>query len=115
MLDALRLQGEPELDAFIPELMGERQRQLEAINQLLAGYTFNGQKPPSALPPLVSQWLEKTAVLPESVERRRIDRATQLFMDHGMSLCVMLGLVSLLESYAAANGSKLLCTTDLMG
>ncbi len=113
LLDSLRLRGDPEVDAFIPELM--RGRRLEDVNRILAAYQVNGQPPPESLPPVLTEWLAGTMRLPAWADRAKLERASAMFVDHGLSISVMLGMVSLLECYAAAKGVKALHTTDRMG
>ncbi|MCB9597872.1 MAG: DUF2236 domain-containing protein [Sandaracinaceae bacterium] len=113
LLDDLRTKGDPALDALMPDLM--KGRRLEHVNRLLARYRVNGQPIPDDLPEELRAWIEAQARLPEWADRARIDRATAFFVDHGLSMTVMLGMVSLLECYAAEKGVRALHATDKMG
>ncbi len=113
LLDGLRRVGDPELDALMPALM--EGRQLEDVNRIMRTYHSNDQPIPEDLPPQLREWLARTAKLPEWADKERIDRASALFVEHGLSMAATLGLVSLLECYAASKGVKALHTTDRMG
>jgi len=113
LLDGLRRVGDPELDALMPELMAGRH--LEHVNRMLRSYRTNGQPVPDDLPEALQAWIERHAALPSWADRERIDRATAFFVDHGVSMTVMLGMVSLLECYAAEKGVRALHATDKMG
>lgn len=112
LLDPLRLVGDPDVDAFMPGLM--HGRKLEQVNSLLQRYVVNGQEPPEQLPMSLRTWLG-SVTMPATVDRARLERASQVFLDHGVSIAVVLTLVSLLECYAAAKGVKALHATDRMG
>jgi hypothetical protein len=53
--------------------------------------------------------------VPVGVDRARMDRASALFVDHGMTIGTLLGLASLLECYTAKLGVQSLYATERMG
>lgn len=112
-LEALRFQADPEADEVAAELLSSGD--LGGVNALLRTYARNGDTPSEALPPSLREFLLRNAKLPDDLDRARIERASRFFVDHGMSIGVILGLPSLLECYTASRGVKALHATDKMG
>lgn len=117
-LEALRFEADPDADAVVAALLGSgahANRDLGAVNALLRAYVRNDQAPAADLPPILRDFLETNRHLPADVDRERLGRASSFFVDHGMTIGVILGLPSLLECYTASRGVKALHATDRMG
>lgn len=112
-MEALRTQGDSTLDPIMLDLV--RGKGLDAVNQALRMAVTNENAVPSSLPSALQTWLVQNARLPEGVDLDRLERASRFFMDHGVSISALLGLVSLPECYAARKGVKALHATDQMG
>lgn len=113
LLDTLRQAGDPEAEAIVAALA--REGELESVNQLLRSLLYNEQPVPEALPDRVEAWLRETCHLPEGADRRRLDRMSELFVQHGMVISLILATASLVECYAAVTGVKVLTYTYRLG
>jgi hypothetical protein len=112
LLESLREQGDPTVDPIVRDLF--RRKEVEAVNAAMRAMTDNAATP-DAMPPAVAAWLREHRALPAWADRARMDRASRFFVDHGVSISMLLGLSSLLEAYAAKKGVKVLYATDQMG
>jgi tellurite resistance protein len=112
-LDGLRHVGDAALDPIMRELVDGKS--LAAVNAVLRTAVSNRTTASEGLPPRLAAWLDETARLPSDVDRHRLDRASEFFFDHAVSISALLGLASLPECYAARSGVKALHATDQMG
>lgn len=96
LLDALRLRGDPEVDALMPELMDR----LPEVNRALDGYRGNDQQPPHDLPAAFRGFVLRARSLPAWVEHPPLERAGAMFVSHGVSLAAFYGITSMLERHA---------------
>lgn len=113
LLDSLRQVGDPEPDRIIEELAAEGQ--LQAVNGVLRHLISNRQPVPEELPDNVEFWLRDHSSLPDWVDRSRIDRASALFVEHGVTISLILATASLVECYAARKGVKVLTYSYRLG
>lgn len=113
MLEALRLEGDEEVDRIIAELM--RDGQIGEVNGILRHLVQNGQPVPEELPDNIEFWLRENGHLPAWVDRARIDRASALFVEHGVTISLIVATASLVECYAARNGVKVLTFSYRLG
>lgn len=108
-LDALRNEGDPVPDQIIRELA--LTNQIEAVNATLRTLTQNNQHVPESLPDNLEFWLRDTVRLPEQADTARLDRASAFFVEHGVTMSLLLSTASFVEGYAARKGVKALSFT----
>lgn len=113
VLDSLRLVGDPVPDQIIAEL--DRDGQIDEVNRTLRSLVANNQAIPEELPDNVEFWLRDNASLPNWVDRARIDRASALFTEHGVTISIILATAALVECYAAKKGVKVLTFSYRLG
>ena len=106
LLDELRLQGDPELDAIIAELAASGE--IRTVSNLLRHLVENAQPVPEELPDSIAGWLDQTAALPEWADRDRVARGADLVVDHGPQVALILATASLVYCYAGYPGVKVL-------
>lgn len=112
-LEQLRSVGDPVPDQIIAEL--DRDGQIDAVNQVLRQLVQNNQVVPEELPDNIEFWLRDEANLPAWVDRARLDRASGLFVEHGMTISLILSTAALVECYAARKGVKVLTFSYRLG
>jgi uncharacterized protein (DUF2236 family) len=112
-LEALRAVGDPEPDRIVAELA--RDGQVQEVNAILRHLIQNNQPIPAELPDNIEFWLRDCATLPAWADRERIDRASALFSEHGVTISLILATASLVECYAARKGVKVLTFSYRLG
>lgn len=112
-LESLRAVGDPEPDQIVAELV--RDEQVEEVNQILRHLIQNNQPIPEELPDNIEFWLREHSTLPDWADRERIDRASALFAEHGVTISLILATASLVECYAARKGVKVLTFSYRLG
>lgn len=112
-LEALRMVGDPVPDRIVAEL--DRDGQIDQVNAVLRHLIQNSQVVPEELPDNIEFWLRDEAHLPAGVDRARLDRAAELFVEHGMTISLILATASLVECYAAKKGVKVLTFSYRLG
>lgn len=112
LLDALRREGDPVPDALV-RAIAER-GEVGLVNALLRHLDRNDEPVPAALPDDLERWLRDGARLPDGVDRVRLDRAAELFREHGLQMSLILSTASLIFCYAATKGVKALGFTHRM-
>ncbi|MFZ5814458.1 MAG: oxygenase MpaB family protein [Bacillota bacterium] len=112
-LEGLRAEGDPEPDRILGELI--REGQVEEANAILRHLIQNSQPVPEELPDNIEFWLREGGTLPAWVDRSRIDRASALFVEHGVTISLILATASLVECYAAVKGVKVLTFSYRLG
>lgn len=113
LLDRLRFVGDPEPDRIIAELALDGQ--IESVNSILRQLIHNSQSIPTELPNNIECWLRDMNQLPAWVDRERIDRAANFFVEHGMAITLLLSTSGLVGCYAAQKGVKVLTFTYRLG
>lgn len=113
LLDSLRLVSDPAPDYLIAELV--ETGQLDNVNRILRELITNNQTIPSDLPDHFENWLRETDKLPAGADTARLDRAAQFFVDHGVTIALILATASFIECYAAHLGVKVMTTTYRLG
>ena len=106
LLDDLRFEGDPPLDAIVDELA--RSGEIRTVSELLRHLVDNAQPVPEELPASIAQWLEDTAKLPDWADPDRIARGADLVVDHGPQVAMILATASLVYCYAGYPGVKVL-------
>ena len=112
-LDLMRTIGDPTLDPIIEGLF--ETHGIDGLNASLRAAVSNDRTVPSSLPPKLAEWMRGASQLPHGTDVARLERAAAFFVDHGVSISVLLGIASLPECYAARKGVKALHATDQMG
>lgn len=113
VLDSLRLIGDPVPDRIIAEL--QRDGQVDEVNKTLRTLVANNQVIPEELPDNIEFWLRDHALLPDWVDRERMERASALFTEHGVTISIILATAALVECYAAKKGVKVLTFSYRLG
>jgi hypothetical protein len=113
MLEGLRQIADPVPDSIIEALAEEGQ--LDQVNAILDRLMENYQPVPEELPDSIEFWLRDTATLPDWADPGRLERAADLFVEHGMPISLILSTSSLVESFAARKGVKALSCSYRMG
>jgi uncharacterized protein (DUF2236 family) len=106
LLDELRMQGDPTLDAIVADLAATGE--IRTVSKLLRHLVDNAQPVPEELPDAIQGWLEGTAAVPEWADRDRIARGANLVVDHGPQVALILATASLVYCYAGYPGVKVL-------
>jgi hypothetical protein len=112
-LDSLRLLGDPEPDRIVAELHANGE--IDEVNQVLSKLLRNNQVIPAELPDSIEFWLRDHWQLPKWVERARIERGSEFFVENGVPISLILPTAALIECYAAKKGVKVLATTYRLG
>ena len=113
LLESLRSEGDPVPDQIIAEL--KRDGQVQEVNAILRSLIANDQLIPEELPDNIEFWLRDTGTLPDWVDRERVDRASALFTEHGVTISLILSTAALVECYAAVKGVKVLTFSYRLG
>jgi ER-bound oxygenase mpaB/B'/Rubber oxygenase, catalytic domain len=109
ILSAARLEGDPVPDALVAEIF--QRGEVDRVNRLLRGFERNTQAVPSALPDDLDRWFATSGRLPDEADQVRIDRASALFVEHGLQMALLMSTASLVWCYAASRGVKALMYT----
>jgi hypothetical protein len=113
LVDDLRHAGDPSADAVIEELA--RTDQVRTVSDVLRSLTFNDQPVPAELPASIGRWLDEHCVLPDWVDRDRLERGSAVVVEHGPQVCVALATASLVYCYAGYPGVKVLTFSRRLG
>lgn len=113
ILDSLRQVGDPVPDSIIEALALEGQ--LNATNGILSTLMKNYQPIPEELPDSVEFWLKDTAHVPDWVDWDRMRAASDLFIERGTAIAMILSTAALVECYASAKGVKALTFSYRIG
>jgi hypothetical protein len=87
-----------------------READPESVSKLLGTLVLNDQTP-EGFHPAVKQYLDATAALPPWADAALLKRAERVFVEHGLTIYGMLGCVSLPESYAILDATRVLGRT----
>jgi hypothetical protein len=109
-LDQMRQTGDPLADHTVQTLF--EQGEVDAVNRLLANLIRNDQMAPADLPPVLRDYLEQSAVLPDWADPKRIKQGEELFRDYGLIAFSLLGCASLPACYSAGDAAKVLWLTQ---
>jgi len=112
LLDALRLEGDPVPDGLVAAVIARGET--SAVNGGLRRLERNDQVVPAELPDDLEDWLRTSGRLPPDVDRARLDRAAELFREHGLQMALILSTASLIWCYAATKGVKALMFSSRM-
>jgi hypothetical protein len=113
ILEPLRSEGDPVPDQIIAELA--RDGQIEEVNRVLRGMIRNDQPVPEVLPDNIEFWFRDGGHLPDWADQARLERAADLFVEHGVTISLILSTASLVECYAARKGVKVLTFSYRLG
>ena len=113
LVDDLRHAGDPSADAVIEELA--RTDQVRTVSDVLRSLTYNDQPVPAELPASIGRWLDEHCVLPDWVDRDRLERGSAVVVEHGPQVCVALATASLVYCYAGYPGVKVLTFSRRLG
>ncbi len=113
LVDDLRHAGDPSADAVIEELA--RTDQVRTVSDVLRSLTYNDQPVPAELPASIGRWLDEHCVLPDGVDRDRLERGSAVVVEHGPQVCVALATASLVYCYAGYPGVKVLTFSRRLG
>jgi len=113
MLESLRQVGDPVPDSIIAALAEDGH--LPEVNEILQQLMQNYQPIPEELPDHIEFWLRDTAHLPAGVDRERLKKASELFVEHGLAISLILSTSSLVECFAAKKGVKVLTCSYRIG
>lgn len=108
-LDAMRLVTDPSADAVIAQVVDGGDTQ--AVNRILRSLVENDDIVPGDLPPLVRDYLERSAVLPDWADRDLIEQGQQAFLLHAPEAVLLLFYASLPSAYASKKGAQVLNMT----
>lgn len=106
LLDSLRLEGDPVPDKIIEELA--RTHSITEVNNTLRNLNRNDQAVPVELPDVLETWLRDKVKLPPNVSYPKLKRASDVFVEHGLTITMLLSTAGLVGCYAAAKGAKVL-------
>ena len=112
LLDSLRLDGDPVPDGLVTAVAARGET--NAVNASLRRLERNDQVVPAELPDDLEDWLRDSAHLPPDVDRERLDRAAELFREHGLQMALILSTASLIWCYSATKGVKALMFSSRM-
>lgn len=113
LLAPLRAEGDPVPDRIVDELAADGH--IDAVNAVMRHLIQNNQAIPAELPDNIEFWLRDTAHLPEWADRERLDRASELFVEHGVTISLIMSTAALVECYAAKLGVKVLTFSYRLG
>ncbi len=109
-LDEMRQTGDPLADDTVQALFEEGK--VDAVNQLMANLIRNDQMVPADLPPVVHDYLEQSAALPDWADPKQIKQGEEVFRDYGLIAFSLLGCASLPACYSAGDAAKVLWLTQ---
>ncbi|MET0791112.1 MAG: oxygenase MpaB family protein [Polyangiaceae bacterium] len=107
-LDALRTIGDPIADAVVTSLFEDGG--VDAVNALMRTLVVNDGLPPHLLPPVVLDYLARTAV-DAALDPNQVARGEELFGLYGPEMLLTLGFYALPADYAAKKGVQVLFRT----
>lgn len=114
-LDIMRREGDPEADACVAQLLGDRDpcERNSAPNGELFARMFgkmnsNDDVPPGILFPELAEFFLATQKLPDGIDLERIDRGEMAFSKYAFDGALVLLAKSLPEGYAAPNLATIL-------
>jgi hypothetical protein len=110
-LDQMRQTGDRLADGTVKAIFTKGGENIAEVEQLLKELINNDQVPSNQLPPEVSEYLEKSAYLPDWANLDLMEQGQKVFVDHFRMILPILGCVSLPESYVCADAAKVLATT----
>ncbi len=113
MLEALRYEGDAAPDRIVTELAQDGQ--IDQVNLILRHLIQNSQPIPEELPDNIEFWLRDNGRLADGVDPERLDRASDLFVEHGVTISLILSTAALVECYAARKGVKVLTFSYRLG
>jgi hypothetical protein len=105
----MRQTGDPLADSVITELFATGE--IASVNSLMKNLIANEYPAPEGLPPVVRDYLEKTATLPDWADPALIKAGEQVFWRFGPQLIVILNTCALPYCYVGKNGVKVLALT----
>jgi hypothetical protein len=113
LLESLRYEGDPVPDRLVADLAkgGETDR----VNAVLGHYMRSSAGPSTDLPSELAAWFTATAQLPGGTDGARLDRASQVFLQDGLAISLVLSTASLIECYACRKGVQVLTFTYRLG
>jgi hypothetical protein len=79
---------------------------VDRVNQLLRGWTYNGQPLPDGLPADVRDFLEQARQLPSWVDHAKLYTATQFYEERGLYIGLLYGFGSGMMSCAIPNEAR---------
>lgn len=109
LLDSMRARGDPPADELIGAVI--QSEGLEVFDQVMQHLVNNRDVIPESLPPMVHDFFEQTATLPDWADQEKIVRGEQVFNLYGPEMIMMLFFVALPYAYATKKGSHVLAIT----
>ena len=130
-LAAMQHRADPLADQTIADILGEwpegdvavdapQWARIETVNRLfgqwtdnagLVGWTAQGEGVDTAMAQALDRYVQTAQVLPPWADAHKIERAEQLFMEHGALSCILLFCASLPECYVIPDLSSVLHTS----
>ena len=104
----MRAVGDPIADAVVTSLFADGG--IDAVNALMRTLVVNDGLPPQLLPPVVLDYLARTA-LPAALDPVQVARGEELFGLYGPEILLTLGFYALPADYAAKKGVQVLFRT----
>lgn len=111
LLERMRGIADPLADSVVAELFTSHR--ISAVNQLFASLVRNDSAPQGPLPPVLNDYLQRTA-LRRPLDWNRIQLSERLFTRCGPEILLVLGFYSLPSAYAASNGVQVLERTGYL-
>lgn len=108
MLDGYRVKGDELADNTVSALFEIGFNPLS--NHDYANYQVNGQAIPSSFPPILKEYFSHIKI--QSINDKLIKAGAAFFLDYAQPMMLCLGLYSLPYCYAAANGAKVLVSSE---
>ncbi|MDX3386026.1 oxygenase MpaB family protein [Streptomyces niveiscabiei] len=108
-LDALRRTGDLEADPVVAELLASGE--LSGVNQILRAFDDNSEAVPQELPPVLRDFLHRTASIPEWADPERIAGAYEFFRDDGPQLASVLATGTMVCCFGSVHGAKVMTLT----
>ena len=109
VLDPLALEGDPLADQVIADLVATDS--IVAVNAVLGHLRGNDTPIPADLPASVRDYLIATDNPPDWVDKERIARAHEFFLDDGMHVASVLSFGAMVNCYAQPRPSRVLGLT----
>jgi len=108
-LDAMRHVMDPPADAVIAQVVDRGETQ--AVDRILRSLVENDDIVPGDLPPVVHDYLNSTAALPDWADPKLIEQCQQAFLLHAPEIVLLLFYASLPSAYASRKGAQVLHMT----
>ncbi|WP_139491831.1 oxygenase MpaB family protein [Brevibacillus dissolubilis] len=105
-LDSLRLEGDPKPDHIIEELLAHGK--YDVVHQILKELVKPEGCEIESFPPVVQAFLHSQELVPPHIDKQRLMRASQFFVENVLGVYMILVTASLIESYAVKIGVKVL-------